>query len=147
MKTITLVEATKENVKTAIDKIVKFADEKGYQIKGDLEHKTSLIRGLFGSGLKFDSKRQEKKLKHYLTWIDISDEIGSRKMSMKLSNRFLHFLYKGIYKKDGNIPYVEYSDVELKIKDSRKIWKKAALEAEKLRLEYVANKGDFYKKK
>lgn len=63
---------------------------------------------------------------------------------MSNANRFLHFLYKKLYKLD-KAPYVEYSERELKIKEAKKAWKKVKLEAEKLQKEYKDTKGDFYK--
>jgi hypothetical protein len=140
MKTIQktlLVEATNENIEIAFSEIKKYAAQKGYQIIGDM----NMPRNIFGASksLKFDSKTQQKVLRRYLTRIN-------RKIGMEITNKFLHFLFKKIYKLDTSAPCVQYSEKELKIKNARKAWKKAAAEAEKLRVAYKAEKGDFYKK-
>lgn len=131
------VEATKANIEKAVEKIKYFANDKGYQLIGEFK-KDGFFTSLFsGSSIKFDSKSQEKECKRYLWRID-------SKLGMSNANRFLHFLYKKLYKLD-KAPYVEYSERELKIKEAKKAWKKVKLEAEKLQKEYKDTKGDFYK--
>ena len=137
------VEPTKANIEATIEKIKKYAQEKGYQIKGDFKKEGLLDKAInfFGSSeVKFDSKSQLKVCRDYLTRID-------RKIGMSISNRFLHFLYKKVYKLTEPAPYVEYSDKELKIRESRKAWKKAQLQAELLLKAYKDEKGDFFKVK
>jgi hypothetical protein len=123
------IEATKANVELAINNIKKYAEEKGYQVKGD-----------FTSGdLKFESKSKEKVCRNYLWRLD-------KKMGMSVANRFLHFLYKKVYKTE-TAPSIDYSEKELKIKEARKAWRKLKEEAEKLQAAYKLEKGTFYKQK
>jgi len=131
------IAATKENVEIAINKIKEFATEKGYQIIGEFK-KEGVLSTIFGSSLKFESKSKEKVLRTYLWRLD-------QRVTMAQANKFLHFLYKKVYKLDS-APRIEYSEKELKIKEARKAWKKVQAEAEKLLLEYKNEKGDFYKK-
>ena len=148
--TTTLVDATYENVESAIAKIKLFAEEKGYQIKGEFSpsapEQKGLLSKLFSSKpekvehvMNFESKKKKKVLKHYLTRLE-------KHISMSQANKFLHFLYKTIYQLDA-APKINYSEKELKIKESKKAWKKIQIEADKLQAEYKKEKGDFYKKK
>lgn len=132
------IAATKENVELAINTIKNYANEKGYQILGEFK-KEGLLSGVFGSSLKFESKSKEKVLRNYLWRVE-------NKPGMAIANKFLHFLYKKVYKLDES-PRVEYSEKELKIKAAKKAWKKIQLEADALRLAYKTEKGDFYKTK
>ena len=122
------IEATKENVETAINKIKAYAQEKGYQVVGDFKP----------GSLQFDSKSKQKVCKNYLWKLD-------KKVGMSNANRFLHFLYKKVYKLE-TAPCIKYSEQELKIQQARKAWKKMQAEAEKLQAIYKTEKGDFYKK-
>lgn len=121
------VEATKENVELAFNKIKLYADEKGYRFNETVKK----------SELKFDSGKQKKVCSNYLSRIE-------RKIGMGVANQFLHFLYKKIYKE--STPYVQYSEREEKIRESRKAWKKSLMETEKLLATYKETKGDFFKK-
>ena len=133
------IEATKENVELAINKIKKYAEEKGYQVKGEFKQDGFFANLLGSSKLKFESKSQEKVCKNYLWRLD-------KKIGMSVSNRFLHFLYKKVYKLD-KAPCIDYSEKELKIKETRKAWRKIKEEAEKLQAAYKLEKGTFYKQK
>jgi len=122
------IPATKENVEIAINRVNGFAKERGYQIVGE-----------FTEGSRsFESKSKDKVLRNYL-WRT------GKHTSMAQANKFLHFLYKKVYK-FSSAPRIEYSEKELKIKESRKAWKKVQLEADTLLAAYKAEKGDFYKK-
>lgn len=137
-----LVEPTKANIEDTIEKIKKYAEEKGYQIKGDFKKEGLIDKTLsfFGnSEIRFDSKSKSKVCRDYLTRID-------KKICLRISNKFLHFLYKKVYKITENVPCLEYSEKELKIKESRKLWKIAQLQADILMKQYKLEKGDFYKK-
>ena len=125
------IEATSQNVENAIASIKKFAEEKGFQIIGDIEQRSWQL-------LKFESKSQEKVLRNYLTKLD-------KKPGIALINRMLHFLYKKIYKLE-TAPQIEYSEKELKIKAARKAWRKSLAETEALMKAYKEEKGNFYKK-
>ncbi len=132
------IEATPENIDKAISNIVEFAREKGYQIKGDFNRGT--FRTILESfvGIKFKSKGQEKQLRHYLTRLN-------KKITLRQVNMFLTFLYKGVYELD-KAPNVDYSEKELKIKASKKLWRETQLKANELLKLYKEEKGDFYKK-
>lgn len=135
-KTTTLVEATIENIKKTFEAIEQFAKEKGYQIKGNLKVPTNLLG--ISKKVEFDSKNQLKVLKKYLTRLN-------RKITLRQANMFLHFLFQKGYHSTESIPYVEFSERELKIQEARKAWKVAAAKAEEARLAYRTAKGDFYK--
>lgn len=132
------IEATKTNVELAINNIKEYATSKGFQVQGEFQQE-GFLQNLFGSTkIHFDSKSLEKVCKKYLWRLD-------QKMGMSISNRFLHFLYKKVYKLD-KAPRIEYVEKELKIKQARKAWKKLEVEVEKLQAAYKLEKGDFYKK-
>jgi hypothetical protein len=65
--------------------------------------------------------------------------------SMKSASMYLHFLYGTILGQEKT-PKVKYSEKEEKIKKARKAWKAAEAISEKLRLEYKAEKGSYYKR-
>jgi len=134
-----LLEANTENVQATFEKIKKYADEKGYRLVGELKLPTNLI-GITKS-MTFDSGKQKKVLRNYINRLD-------KHVTMGNANRFLHFLFKKVYKIDtSNAPSMEYSEKETKIREARRAWVKARTEAEKLRVVYRKEKGDFYKKK
>jgi hypothetical protein len=146
-QTTTLVEANKQNVEKAFDAIKKFAAENGYQLKGELKMPTNMLG--VKKDLKFASKKQEKRVKHYLTRLE-------QGVTMRTANRFLHYLFNnvdpfntvGVMPANNNpiqAPYLEYPEKELRIWAAKKAWKKAQTEAERLRLAYRAEKGDYFK--
>lgn len=141
MKTTTIkLEATSNNVAKAIESIEKFAADKGCQIIGDLkEKKQGFLSGIFNLNLNFESKSKEKVLRNYLTRLE-------KKIGMATANKFLHFLYKKVYKLE-TAPKVEYSEKELKIKAARKAWRIALETSKKAEEAYKLEKGDFYKTK
>lgn len=142
METMTTIklEATSKNVATTIEAIEKFAADKGFQIIGDLkEKKQGFLAGIFNLNLSFESKSKEKVLRNYLTRLD-------KKVGMALANKFLHFLYKKVYKLE-TAPKVEYSEKELKIKAARKAWRIALEATKQAEIAYKTEKGDFYKTK
>jgi len=132
-----LLEANSENVEMIFNKIRDYANLKGYRIMNTLKVPTNLIG--FNKSLHFDSNKKKKVLRNYINRLD-------KKVQLATANKFLHFLFKKIYKLD-TAPSVELSEKEIKIQSARKAWKKAQAEAEKLRVEYKKEKGDFYKKK
>lgn len=138
-KHATLLEANTENIQATFEKIKKYADERGYRIDGELKLPTNLI-GITKS-MSFDSWSQEKVLRNYINRL-------SKHVTMGNANRFLHFLFKKVYKIDtSDAPSMEYSEQEIKIRQARKAWIKTRTEAEALRVAYRKEKGDFYKKK
>jgi hypothetical protein len=136
-KVKTYVEPTEANVAEAISAIAEFAKQNEYQIKGELKMPTNMF-GMTKS-LEFESLSKKKVLRDYLTRLN-------RKMSLRNANRFLHFLFKKIYKLD-EAPKVDLSEKEVKIQAAKKVWKETAKAAELLRLAYVTEKGDYYKKR
>lgn len=135
-KHIELLDVNNETIESSFNKIKEYADAKGYVIKGDLKIPTNLIG--INKSLSFDSGRQKKTVRNYINRLH-------KQVSMPTANKFLHFLFKKIYKLD-HAPSVEYSEKELKIQSLRKQWKKAFAESEKLRIEYRKEKEGFYKK-
>ena len=136
-KHIELLDVNNQTIGTSFNKIQEYADAKGYVVKGELLIPTNKIG--MNKSLSFDSKRQKKTLRNYINRLH-------KQVNMPTANKFLHFLFKKIYKLD-DAPSVEYSEKELKIQSLRKQWKKAFAESEKLRVAYRQEKGDFYKKK
>ena len=132
------IEATKTNVERAISLIEQYAQSKGYQILGEIK-KEGFLSKLFSQNLTFESKSHEKVLRNYLTRLE-------KKIGMALANKFLHFLYKKVYKQDS-APRVEYCEQELKIKAARKAWRFVLSEAKRLEIAYKETKGNFYKTK
>ena len=132
------IEATKTNVEHAISLIEQYAQSKGNQILGEIK-KEGFLSKLFSQNLTFESKPHEKVLRNYLTRLE-------KKIGMALANKFLHFLYKKVYKQDS-APRVEYCEQELKIKAARKAWRIALSEAKRLEIAYKETKGNFYKTK
>lgn len=136
-KQFTLLEVNNANIESIFKKIHDFANERGYGIMNQLKTPTNLLG--FNKSMHFDSNRQKKTLRNYLNRLD-------KHVSMRTANKFLHFLYKKVYKLD-HAPSVELSEKEAKIQACRKAWKKAFIESEKLRVAYQTEKGDFYKPK
>lgn len=136
-QTTTYVEANEANVEKTIKSINEFAIAKGYQIKGELKVPTNMIG--IQKTLSFESTSKKKVLRNYLTRWD-------RKPSLSMANRLLHFLFKKVYKLE-EAPRLELSEKELKIQAAKKVWKETAKAAEALRLAYVTEKGDYYKKR
>lgn len=132
----THVEPTVENIQAAFKKINEYAQGKGYRVLGDLKIPTNLLG--MNKSPKFESKSQMKVVRNYLTVIE-------KRVTMGRANRFLHMLFKHIYKQDS-YPRVEYSEKELSIQAARKAWRKSLEETEKLRKVYKETKGTFYKK-
>ena len=132
-----LLEANSQNVEATFNKIREYANSKGYRILNNLKVPTNLI-GL-NKSLRFDSQKKKKVLRNYINRLD-------KHVSLRNANKFLHFLFKTIYKIES-APSIEISEKEVLIQSARKAWKKAQAEAEKLRLVYRKEKGDFYKQK
>jgi hypothetical protein len=124
-----LLDYSKENVKLVSDKIQAFINEKGYRLS------IPVIK--ISEDIVFESKKKSKVLRRYLTLIN-------NRISLKTINRFLHFLYKKIYK-EAEAPKVLISEKETKIQDARKAWKKIQAESVKLEKIYKEEKGNFYK--
>lgn len=130
-----MIEANVENIEATFNKIQEFANSKSYVIEGELKHPTNLI-GVKKS-LNFDSQKQKKKVRNFINRL-------AEHITLSQSNRFLHLLFKKIYKVEKGIPKIKLSDREVKIQAARQAWVKARNEAEQLRLAYVKEKGNFY---
>lgn len=130
------------------DKILLLKD-KGYRVPEiplvtDTGNIVTLIKKIVTNGQVYSipkdlSKAKQKHLRRLMhrmlvrpTWCN--------------ANLYLHFLFKKCLGLDV-VPKVQLSEKEEKIQQARRVWKKAQAEAEKLRLAYRAEKGDFYKTK
>jgi hypothetical protein len=71
-----------------------------------------------------------------------------KKTNLRIANQFLHLLCVQLlaYEPDAQAARVSLSEKEAAIRSARKAWLKARTEAETLRLAYLAEKGDFYKR-
>lgn len=135
-KHIELIDVSNNTIEASFIKIKEFATIKGFVIKGDLKLPTNMLG--ISKSLSFDTKKAKKTLRNYINRIH-------KQVNMQTANKFLHFLFRKIYKLD-NSPSMEYSEKEIKIQVARKAWKKVAAESEKLRIAYRLEKGDFYMK-
>lgn len=108
----------------------------GHQLRGDFPS-----REAFTAPLSDSSHSVNKRL---LKW----HFRLKRKLSLRSSNQFLHFICVRWlkYGHDQKLPQVDYSEKETAIKAARAAWVKARDEAEALRLAYVEEKGDYYKR-
>lgn len=134
------VQPTAQNINDTIVLIEKYAKDKGYQlIKFDQIPPFGESRLTFWkTKLKFPSKTQEKVMRDFVTRLH-------KNVTMSQANRFLHRLWKHVLGDDSRAPKVEYSQHELKIKESRRKWREAKITADKLQGEYKEIKGNFYK--
>jgi hypothetical protein len=131
-----LVEPTKENLIMVLGKINQYVLDKGYRIEGELK----LPSTIFATKAPiFKSVSQKKLVRSYCTRL-------CTHMTMSQVNKFLHLLFKHVYKEAG-APRIEYSEQECKIKAARKAWKELDTKAKLLLKEYKTVKGNFYKKK
>lgn len=136
-KNVQLIAADVNGIQGAFKKIEEFVKERGFLLEGDLKLPTNLI-GITKKP-EYETKGRMKVVRTYINRLD-------NKVSMSQANRFLHFLFKHIYKLD-QAPKIEYSKKEQKIKELGKAWRKLNKEAEAARIQYVLEKGDFYKQK
>jgi len=102
-----------------------------------------IVSGLFsGSAVKLPkdlSTNKEKRLKRLAARFLERPTWGN-------ANIYLHFLYKKCIGQE-KAPKVLLSEKEERIQQARKAWKKVQVEADRLRLAYKTEKGDFYKQK
>lgn len=124
-----LTQPTVENIHAAFEKIKEYAKAHDYVISPYLAPLPTV---------EFDSKRQMKIVRNYINRFE-------KHITMSQANKFLHFLFKRVYKLD-KAPRIEYGAKERKIQEAKKAWKAAQAEANKLLLAYKQEKGDFYKK-
>ena len=132
-ETFELKEATTANIKNAIEQIEAFAKRRNLSLEG--ETKISALKSLSLSltGIKFPSKKAEKRFRWSITRI-------SRKQTMKSANLF----FRQLQKATGISISLEYSLREKKIRAARKEWKELQAKTEEARLKYKEIKGDFY---
>ena len=71
-----------------------------------------------------------------------------KKTNLRIANQFLHLLCVRLlaYGPDAQVARVNLSERETAIQAARKAWVKARNEAEALRLAYLVEKGDFYRR-
>jgi hypothetical protein len=71
-----------------------------------------------------------------------------KKTNLRIANQFLDLLCVRLlaYGPDVQVARVDISEKEAAIESARRAWVKARSEAEALRLAYVAEKGDFYRR-
>jgi hypothetical protein len=71
-----------------------------------------------------------------------------KKTNLRRTNQFLHLLCRHLlaYGPDAQIARVDVSEKEAAIQSARKAWLKARSEAEAMRLAYLTEKGNFYKR-
>lgn len=71
-----------------------------------------------------------------------------QKINLRIANRFLHLICVRLlsYGPDAQAAHLAISEKELAIRLARQAWVQARAQAEVLRLGYVAEKGDFYKR-
>jgi ribosomal protein S10 len=136
-KHIELLQVSNETIASTFIKIKEYAASKGYNISGELLIPSNKIG--INKKPKFESHRQEKSCRNFINRLH-------KRVNMCSANKFLHFLFTKGYGMD-KAPSVEYSNKEKNIQAARKAWKKAAAEAEKLRVAYRTEKSDFYKQK
>ena len=129
--TTTKIEVTTQNINDAIMNIAEYAKNNNY------EFDTNAVSE-FNSAIQFDSKSKKKICSNYLTRF-------GRKITMSQANRFMHFMWRHVLKKEGKAPEMKYSQRELDIRAAKKSWKAANDAAEALRIAYREIKGDFYK--
>ena len=107
-----------------------------YRQNGDFPRQEVLENGL--SDASNSMKKRLLKLHFQL----------KRKLSMRAANLLLHRVTAKLLKDDPaqKHPRIEYSEKEAAIRSSRAAWVKARKDAEALRLAYVQEKGEFYKR-
>lgn len=136
-KRIELIDVNNQSIEMTFGKIQEYINTKGYSLKGSLKIPTNAIG--FNKSLSFDSKKHKKVVRNYINLLH-------KQISMRVVNKFLHFLFKKVYKLD-DAPSVDYSEREIKIQVARRAWKEAFAKSEKLRIAYRTEKGDFYRPK
>jgi hypothetical protein len=129
--TTTKIEVTTQNINDAINNITEYAKSNKYEF--DTKDVSE-----FDKAIEFDSKSKKKICSNYLTRF-------GRKITMSQANRFIHFMWRHVLKKEGKAPEMKYSERELDIRAAKKSWKAANDAAEALRITYKEIKGDFYK--
>ena len=116
-------------------KIKEYVTEKNYRIMyANVETTKVSFESLDDKDISQNrAKKIAKRLYYVLT-----------KPSMRNINNLLYTISK-TNEKDGKFKIVK-SKKELEIQSKRKVWKELRDLAEKARLEYIEEKGDFYKK-
>lgn len=140
-----LDQATLNDVRS---KILLLAD-KGYRVPEipevrDTGNIVTLFKKITGSGEVYSipkdiSNNKEKHLRRLAHRFLQRQTWGN-------ANLYLHFIFKKVLGLDA-IPKIRLSEKEDKIVKARTAWREAQAEAEKLRLEYRTEKGDYYKSK
>jgi hypothetical protein len=119
-----------------IAQVEQYAQTQGYRQSGDMPTAQALH-----AGAQVATQSLRKRLLKYV-------ERLHKKTNLRIANQFLHLLCTRLltYGPDAQVARVDISEKEAAIQSARKAWVKARTEAEALRLAYVAEKGDFYKR-
>jgi hypothetical protein len=119
----------------SLDMLHAFAERAGYQIHGDLPD----LKALEDQLRQASASLRKKAVKWHFRL--------KRRCTLRGANVFLHDLCRKLleYGPEQAVPRIDYSEKELAIKATRRAWVAARDEAERLRLAYVEEKGDFYK--
>jgi predicted transcriptional regulator len=136
IKTQTASKYLNKNLEKAYEIATKYVKENNYRITySSNETSKILFEKLKSSNL---SHNRSKKIAKQIFYI-IAEP------SIKKINRLMHLVYKTNETKSKY--KITKSNKELEIQSKRRVWKELRDQAEKARLEYVEEKGDFYKTK
>jgi hypothetical protein len=120
----------------AIAQVREHAQAHGYRQTGVLPSASALH-----AGVKAATQTLRKRL------LKRAERL-QKKTNLRICNQFLHLVCVRLlaYGPEAQVARVEVSEQEAAIQKSRQAWLKARSEAEDLRLAYVAEKGDFYRR-
>lgn len=136
IKTQTGSKSLNKNLEKAYEIATEYVKENNYRITySNNETSKILFEKLKSSNL---SHNRSKKIAKQIFYI-IAEP------SIKKINRLMHLVHKTNETKSKY--KITKSNKELEIQSKRRVWKELRDQAEKARLEYVEEKGDFYKTK
>jgi hypothetical protein len=120
----------------AIAQVQEHAQTCGYRQTGDIPTAAALH-----AGVQVATQTLRKRL------LKRAERL-QKKTNLRSSNQFLHLVCVRLlaYGPDVQVARVDVSEQEAVIRAARQAWLKARSEAEVLRLAYVAEKGDFYRR-
>ena len=120
----------------AIAQVQEHAQAREYRQTGDVPTDTALHAGVLAATQTL-RKRLVKRAERL-----------KKKTNLRISNQFLHLVFVHLlaYAPHVQVARIEISEQEAAIRAARQAWLKARNETEVLRLAYVAEKGDFYRR-
>ena len=121
-----------EKINETIGRIEKWIKENDYRVSGDL----SKYKNITFSG-KHVSHNKVKEINKRIFWME-------NKLTLRKVNSFFYTLSKAF---ELEKIHVRISKKEEEIQKARKEWLKARNEADRLHQIYIAEKGDFYKRR